>query len=107
MRPPSLSAWLTAARDEVDDPARPLTPSQRRLLRQLDSATLGTRWQQLPPTSASGLDTAARDLALRDANGATATLHLDATGLHWLDADGSHWFTALDTATRQKLQQDW
>ena len=107
VRPPSLSAWLNAARDEVDDPARPLTSPQRRLLRQLDRATVASRWQQLTPTSASGLDRAARDLALRDADGATATLRLDATGLHWLDADGHHWFTALDAATRQSLRQDW
>ena len=107
VRPPSLSAWLTAARDEVDDPARPLTPSQRRLLRQLDRATLGTRWQQLAPTPASGLDMAARELALQAANGATATLRLDATGVHWQDAEGGHWVAELDTATRQRLRQDW
>lgn len=103
-RPPALEAWLLAARSDANDPAWPLTPQQRAVLRMLDLGG-GSRWIAAPQAQAmreAGPDS--RVLTLRSGQGSTASLQLEASGARWTEPDGTPWFLSLGPEPLQRLR---
>ncbi|WP_088283162.1 hypothetical protein [Ideonella sp. A 288] len=105
--PGSLAQWVLAARQDVADPAWPLTPAQRRVLRRLDNA--GAGWQLQPAATPGPAQEAAAapELAWVDAQGRRSTLRLDDAGARWTGPDGRQWVLPLDSATREALAREF
>lgn len=112
--PPSLTGWLRAARQDTDDPAWPMTPSQRRVLQQLDVAARG-RWQPvmpptqpMPPAQRGQSEVSdARVMSWRSDTGQVASLRVDHQGAHWTEPEGRLWFAPLDPAARTALLREF
>jgi hypothetical protein len=103
--PPSLKAWLLAARSATDDPRWPLSPAQRRLLLALDELA-GTRWRP-GPIAAPDVETGPPPRALQQRGGGVSTLRQVPQGALWTEPDGRQWLAPLDDPARQALRQAW
>ena len=103
--PPSLASWLRVARQTEDDPTWPLTPSQRRMLLQLDPTARGA-WQSVAqPAPAAGADV--REMSWRNEAGQLSHLRVDGSGAHWTEPSGQTWFAPLDSAARNALLREF
>lgn len=102
--PGSLANWVLAARQDIADPAWPLTPAQRRVLRRLDGA--GAGWQ-LQSSRAQDAAAPGAELAWVDAQGHRSTLRLGDEGARWTGPDGRQWVLPLDTPTREALAREF
>jgi hypothetical protein len=103
--PPSLRAWLQAARNAADDPAWPLGAAERRRLLGLD-AQPALRWHP----DAGSFPTEEGEPApqrLRQRDGGVTTLRLTPRGLLWTEPDGRQWLAPLDAAAALTLRQAW